>query len=226
MTEATPPTPHPDGTEITPRESRRLATGLIVYGSIGVLLAIASIVAMFVLDSRLGSVDDAVSGRVDTLQRTLKATSDSLDSAATSASGFSVTLGETSAALGSVSEVLAGLGPVLRSVGNIAGLLGQSGFGQVGDSLADLAPELEAMSTNLVTNQAQLETTSTKVAALADQLDEVEAVLAEGIIEKRVDQGFGFLRAGIIALTIWIALPAAAALFIGIWLRRAVSPAG
>ena len=45
MTEPEVPSPRPDGTEITPRESRRLATGLIVYGAIGTVLAIASIVA-------------------------------------------------------------------------------------------------------------------------------------------------------------------------------------
>ena len=59
---------------------------------------------------------------------------------------------------------------------------------------------------------------------LAGELDNVQQVLESGTIETRVSEGFGFLRAGLIAMTIWLALPAIAALFIGIWLRRAVAP--
>jgi hypothetical protein len=215
-----------DGTEISPRETRHVATGLIVYGIVGVVLAIASIVALVIIDSRIGNVSDDVSVRIDTLESTIAATSASLSSAATSASGFSTTLGTTSEALTSASNVVGELSPVLQTLGRLGGLLGSAGdgFQAVGQNLADLGPSLQTLSSNLAKNQQELANTSETVQKLSGELDNVRKVLASGTIETRVSEGFGFLRAGLVAMTIWLALPAIAALFIGIWLRRAVAP--
>jgi len=219
--------PVPDGTEISPKESRHLSTALIVYGVVGVLLAIASIIALIIVNGRIGNVSDNVTARIDRIERTLSATSDSLDSAATSALGFSNTLGTTSRALSSSSNVVGALSPVLVALGKLGPLLGSAGdkFESVGQSMSDLAPTLDELSTNLAQNQQQLENTSASAQRLADELDNVQVELQKGTIETRVSEGFNFLKAGLIAMTIWLALPAAAALFIGIWLRRAVAPA-
>lgn len=224
MTDIASPTP--DGTEITPKETRGLATGLIVYGAIGTVFAIGSIAALFVLNGRIGNVNSDVSTRVDTLERTISATSDSLASAATSASGFATTLGTTSTALKSASDVVGELSPVLETLGNLGSLFGSAGdkFVAVGNSLSDLSPSLATLSTNLQTNQQQLARTSATVTRLSNQLDEVQSTLEKGTIETRVDEGLGFLKAVLIAMTVWLALPTIAALFIGIWLRRAVTP--
>ena len=224
MTETNPQTP--DGTEISPKETRHVATGLIIYGAVGVVLAIASIVALVIIDSRIGSVSDDVTVRINTLESTISATSASLNSAAASASGFSTTFGTTSDALASASNVVSELSPVLQTLGRLGGLLGSAGdgFQAVGENLADLGPSLQTLSSNLARNQQELANTSETVQRLAGELDNVQQVLESGTIESRVSEGFGFLRAGLIAMTIWLALPAIAALFIGIWLRRAVAP--
>ncbi len=224
MTDTNSPTP--DGTEISPSETRHIATGLIVYGIVGVVLAIASIVALVVINSRIGNVSDDVTVRIDTLETTISATSASLNSAATSASGFSTTLGTTSEALASAGNVVGELSPAFVTLGRLGGLFGSAGdsFQAVGQNLADLGPSLQALSSNLARNQQQLADTSETVQRLAGELDKVQEVLESGTIENRVSEGFGFLRAGLIAMTVWLALPAIAALFIGIWLRRAVAP--
>jgi hypothetical protein len=212
------------GTEITPQESRRLSTGLIVYGTIGVLLTIAAIVAVFWLNSHFADVQDDLAVQVDQLEQTLQSTSDSIVAAADSADGFSGTLDASvpglesaSAVLGRVENVLTGLripflGDQLQSVRDLGAELGT-----LAESLNDVAATLEP-------NTAQLAETTEAMRALASDLDDLRASLEDGLVERGADQGFNFFRAGIIALTIWLALPSLAALFAGIWLRRAVAP--
>lgn len=49
--------------------------------------------------------------------------------------------------------------------------------------------------------------------------------LASGDVVTRVGQGFDFLRVAIIVMAVWLAVPAAAALLIGVWLSRGSSRA-
>jgi ABC-type transporter Mla subunit MlaD len=219
----------PDGTEITPVESRRLATGLIVYGVIGIALAIAGVVAVFWLDGAFGSTQQDVTAQVDQLEATIDKTATSLRDTAGSVDGFRTTFESTSAGLGQMGEVtnrLAGVVDDLATffatikpfVGSVPALDG------VSEQLTGLQPGLSRIAGDLTANRDQLGETSASLRDLAAQLDEVEATLASGVIDERVGQGFDFLRAAIIALTIWLALPAVAAFLIGIWLRRAVAP--
>ena len=212
------------GTEITPGESRRLSTGLIVYGAVGLLLTIAAIVAVFWLNGHFSDVREDLGAEVDQLEQTLQSTSDSIDAAADSADGFADTLDASvpglesaAAVLERVENVLTGLripflGDQLQSVRD----LGEE-LGTLSDSLSDVAATLEP-------NSAQLAETTEAMRALAGDIDDLRASLEDGLVERGADQGFNFLRAGIIALTIWLALPSLAALLAGLWLRRAVSP--
>jgi hypothetical protein len=219
------------GTDISPGESRRLSTGLIVYGAVGLALAIAAAVAVVLMSGRFDDVTTDVTARVDALETTLDKTAQSLDDTADSAEGFSGTLSRTGEGLVEAAALVERLGPLLVDVGNVNVLgfrpLAELAplFEDVGDRLVGLAPRLDEIAGELVVNEAQLSGTSESVRALAVQVHAIEAQLATGFLEDRVDQGFDFLRIGIIALTIWFAVPAAAALFIGIWLRRAVAPA-
>ena len=212
------------GTEITPQESRRLSTGLIVYGAIGLLLTIAAIVAVFWLNSQFGDVQEDLAAQVDQLEQTLQSTSESIVTAAGSTDGFSGTLDASVPGLESAATVLERvegvltrlripfLGDQLQSVRDLGAELGT-----LSESLSDVAATLEP-------NTAQLAETTEAMRALASDIDALRASLEDGLIERGADQGFNFLRAGIIALTIWLALPSLAALLVGIWLRRAVSP--
>ena len=214
-----------DGTEITPRESRRLAAGLIVYGVVGLLLTIAAIVAVFWLNGQFSETRKDIGTQVDALERTLAATSTSLRAAADSADGFGRTLDQSMPGLESAAGVLGRVESALVAVGKLP-------FGLAPDSVHELADELGTLSTtlsqiagSLAPNSAQLGETTASLRALATEIDGLTATLEDGIVERGADQGFNFLRAGVIALTIWLALPSLAALLIGIWLRRAVAPA-
>jgi hypothetical protein len=217
------------GTEITPAESRRLATGLIVYGALGIVLSLAAIVAVFWLDGSFGSVQDDVSAQVDQLETTIDKTAVSLRNTADSVDGFGTTFESTSTGLGEMGEVTTRLAAVVDDlatffatirpfVGSVPALDG------VSEQLAGLEPNLTQIADDLTANRDQLDETTTSLRDLATQLDVVQATLVSGVIDQRVGQGFDFLRAAIIALTIWLALPAFAAFLIGIWLRRAVAP--
>lgn len=187
-------------------------------------------IAIALLWGHFNDVSNDVGIRVDALEETLEDTASSLDDTADAAAGFSRTLTRTGAGLDEASGVVERLSPLLVQIGNVDVLgfrpLAQIAplFEDVGGRLGRLAPRLTAITEELTVNQGQLERTSESVRELSTQLRELQAQLASGFLETRVDQGFGFLKIGVIALTIWLALPSAAALLIGIWLRRAVAP--
>lgn len=187
-------------------------------------------IAIALLWGHFDDVSNDVGTRVDALEETLEDTATSLDDTADAAAGFSQTLTRTGAGLDEASGVVERLSPLLVQIGNVDVLgfrpLAQIAplFEDVGGRLGRLAPRLTAITEELTVNQGQLERTSESVRELSTQLRELQAQLASGFLETRVDQGFGFLKIGVIALTIWLALPSAAALLIGIWLRRAVAP--
>lgn len=187
-------------------------------------------IAIALLWGHFDDVSNDVGVRVDALEETLEDTASSLDDTADAAAGFSQTLTRTGAGLDEASGVVERLSPLLVQIGNVDVLgfrpLAQIAplFEDVGGRLERLAPRLTAITDELTVNQGQLEQTSESVRELSTQLREVQAQLASGFLETRVDQGFSFLKIGIVALTIWLALPSAAAFLIGIWLRRAIAP--
>lgn len=223
------PDPARDGSEITPVESRRLATGLTVYGVIGIALSVAAIVVAFWLDGAFGGTQDDVATQVTQLEATIDKTATSLRDTADSVDGFGMTFESTSTGLAQVGEVTTRLASVIDDLSTFFATIkpfvsSVPALDGVAEQLTGLEPSLASIASDLTANRDQLGTTSASLRDLAAQLDEVESTLANGVIDERVGQGFDFLRAAIIALTVWFAMPALAALLIGVWLRRAVTP--
>ena len=223
------PDPARDGTEITPRESRRLATALTAYGAIGIALSIAAILVAFWLDGAFGETQEDVTSQITQLEVTIDKTATSLRDTADSLDGFGTTFESTSTGLVQMGEVTTRLATVIDDLAaffaTIEPLVGSvPALDGVSDQLAGLEQSLETVAAGLAANRGQLGSAGASGRVLAAQLDEVETTLATGLIDERVGQGFDFLRAAIVALTVWFALPALAALLIGIWLRRAVAP--
>lgn len=221
--------PASDGTEISPVESRRLARGLVVYGVIGLALAIGAAGAVFWLDGAFGQVQKDVSVQVDELEATIRSTSGSLRETADSVDGLRTTFVSTAGGLDQTSELTTDLAGTVDELSvffaRIEPFVGSTpALEGVSEQLEALSPTLSRIADDVTANRSQLGDTSASMRELATQLDEVESTLAGGVIDTRVGQGFDFLRAAIIALTIWLALPSLAALSIGIWLRRAVAP--
>ena len=212
------------GTEATPEESRRLSTGLIAYGAFGVLLSIAALVAIFWLNGQFGDVKEDLGAQVDQLETTLQSTSESIATAADSADGFGGTLDASVPGLTSAAAVLERTETVLTRLS--IPFLGEQlePVRELGAELGILAGSLTDVAATLSPNTAELAETTAAMRALASDIDDLRASLEDGLVERGADQGFNFLRAGIIALTVWLALPSLAALLAGLWLRRAVSP--
>ena len=224
-------TPRPDGSGISPRETRRLATGLIAYGSVGIVLSIVSIVAVFWLNGHFDSVAEEVDVQVGQLEQTLGSTRRSLDQVAASADAFGATFETTAAGLAQAEAVVGNLSGFLDDLRNLAvfGIPVLRGSSSVLDSLSDelgeLQPSLVTIGESLTVNATQLDRTSAALRELSSDLGGIQRTLEDGLVERGVGAGFRFLRVMIIALTVWLAVPAVAAFLIGIFLRRATAPA-
>jgi len=98
-------------------------------------------------------------------------------------------------------------------------------FGQVADALDPLDEELAAFGGNLSSAADKLRANVTSITALADELHALHDELAGGLITD-VFAAIRFMLLTLLAfLAAVAALPAAAALFIGIRIRSEVGPA-
>jgi hypothetical protein len=211
---------------------RRLAAGLIVYGVIGLVLALVALIAVVWAGGRL----DAVGGRVETqiaaVVETLDRTSLALADAGTSATSFSVTMERTPPVVRQTAQAIADVRTDLRAAENQFSqlqILGQRPLANVADSFGRMAANLDGLderlgliATDLESNRGALLANATSLSALGARLGLVADDLRGGVVE----EGFADLRSSAtvlaIVLLIWMTIPAAGALWLGWWLRREV----
>jgi hypothetical protein len=211
---------------------RRLAAGLIVYGVIGLVLALVALIAVVWAGGRL----DAVGGRVETqiaaVVETLDRTSLALADAGTSATSFSVTMERTPPVVRQTAQAIADVRTDLRAAENQFSqlqILGQRPLANVADSFGRMAANLDGLderlsliATDLESNRGALLANATSLSALGARLGLVADDLRGGVVEA----GFADLRSSAtvlaIVLLIWMTIPAAGALWLGWWLRREV----
>ncbi len=208
----------------------RLARILIGYGIVGLIVAALALVALAVGVARVNGVADRFGGDVDGVSRTLERTSQVLDKASATATGFGATIDGTTSALATVGGDIDGIVPRLQSIAeqtaaiNILGanpLSSVSGlFGDIATQLGDVRGQVTAVATGLATNRAALDANASSLADLATETrtlaDRLNGVAITGAIDDlRV---LLVVVLGIAALG--AAVPAIGALLIGLWLRR------
>jgi hypothetical protein len=211
---------------------RRLATGLIAYGVIGLVLALVGLIAVVWAGARL----DAVGGRVETqiaaVVETLDRTSVALADAGTSATSFSVTMERTPPVVRQTAQAIADVRTDLRSAQNQFSqlvILGRQPLGGVAESFGRMAANLDGLderldliATDLESNRTALVANATSLSALGARLGLVADDLRGGVVE----EGFADLRSSAtvlaLVLLVWMTIPAAGALWLGWWLRREV----
>jgi len=213
---------------------RRLATGLIAYGAIGVAIAVLGLVAMAWLSGRVGSLADRTGTQVTTIVETLDRTSIALTQASTSATSFGGTLERTGPAVRQVAQAIGNLRGNLRSIEDQLGrvqVLGSQPFGNVAGQFGQMATDLDGLDTQLGLIAGDLEGNRSALAANADSLASIGTRLTRIAAEVRdgtVGDGLGDLRAIVtllsLLLVVWVALPAIGALWLGWWLRRVLRP--
>ena len=212
------------------RGLRRLSTGLIAYGVVGLLLALIGAFALTWVGGRVGAVADRTGEQVDSIVTTLDQTAIVLSSMGTSATSFSGTLERTPPAVRQTAQTVANLRQNLvlvqgqlsainilgaRPLANAANL-----FGQMAVDLEGLDTRLEVIATDLDNNRAALLANSASLQSLGTELDGVADDLRAGAIEESLADVQLILVVLSALLIVWALLPAAGALFLGWWLRR------
>ena len=210
----------------------RLSIGLIGYGVVGLILAVAGLLVLLSVGGRVTSAVDRTSTQVESLVATLEDSSLVLRDASSSAISFAVTLERTPPSVRQVASTLGNLQVNLRTVeaqlGSIA-ILGARPladvarlFGQMAADLDGLDTRLEGIATDLEENKTKLLANATSLAALGDRLDAIAADLDSGRIQDGLADVPGTLTILALLLVAWMALPAAGALALGWWLRRMI----
>ena len=212
------------------RGLRRLSTGLIAYGILGLVLALIGGFALAWVGGRVGGIADRTGEQVEAIVATLDETALVLGSMGTSATSFSGTLERTPPAVRQTAQTVANLRANLILVqGQLAAIniLGARPladaanlFGQMAVDLEGLDTRLEVIAADLDNNRTALLDNSTKLQALGTELDGLGDGLRGGAIEESLADAQLILAVLSILLVVWTALPAAAALGLGWWLRR------
>ena len=211
---------------------RRLATGLIVYGVIGLLLAMIATVALFYAGNRLSSVATRVDAQLDSVVATLDRTADVLADAASTATSFAVTIERTPPVVRQTAAAIAELRTGLRNAQQemaAVTILGREPLGGVSDVFGRMASNLDGLDTRLELIAGDLEANRTALLANAESLGALSdqmASVARDLETGTVQDSFADLQAAIviiaIVLVVWMTVPAAGALWLGRWLRAEV----
>lgn len=239
-TAATPtPTPTSDDDQ-RPRATglrrglRRLGVGLIVYGIVGLTIAVLGGLAMFAVSDRIDAMSERATNQVGLAASVLDQTATVLDDASASAASFALTLERTPPTVRQAAQTVGNLQASLLALQvQLDGLtiLGTrplstaaDRFGQMATELSGLDARLELIATDLESNRDALLANSRSLAALADRITAVADELRGGAIVDAIADVGAILRVMIIVLAVWTAVPAVGALGLGLWIRAEVNP--
>ena len=208
----------------------RLASGLIAYGVVGLLIAVAALIGLLWLATRVSGVTDPAGTQMASIVDTLDETATALSDASTSATSFSATLERTPPAVRQAATAVGDLRGNLRTIEAQLGaldLFGSQPFGNVAGQFGQMATDLEGLDTQLAaiaddleSNRAALTTNSTSLSALAERLRTISDDVQGGSLGERLDDVRLVLTVLGVLFALWIAVPAGAALWLGRWLRR------
>jgi hypothetical protein len=213
---------------------RRLGAGLIVYGAIGLAIALLGIVALVWVNGRVATLADRIGAEVAELATTIETSAQALDDAAATAGSFAGTLERTPPSIrqagATVDRVQASMLETQDRLAAVS-LLGSqplasvaTRFGEMATSLDGLSARLDDIATDLEGNESSLQRNAASLAVLADRLATQAERLRGGFIEESIDDVGTILMVILALFAAWTAVPAVGALGLGVWLRREVDP--
>jgi uncharacterized protein YukE len=213
---------------------RRLSTGLIGYGVVGVVIALVGLTAVIWLSGRIGGLTDRTATQLSTIAETIDETSTALSDAGVSATSFSGTLDRTVPAIRQVAAAIGDLRGNLRSIEDQLGrveILGSRPFDTVAGQFGQMASDLEGLDTqlgqiadDLGANRAALTTNASSLAAIGERLGGIGEDLGSGVVVERLDDLQTVVTLLSLLLVVAVAFPAIGALWLGWWLRRTTGP--
>ena len=196
---------------------RRLATGLIAYGVIGLVLAVVALMAVVWAGGRITAVGGRVETQIAAVVETLDRTSVALTDAGTSATSFSGTMERTPPVVRQTAQAIADVRTDLRSAESQLSqfeILGRQPLGGVADSFGRMAANLDGLderlgliAADLESNRSALVANATSLSALGARLGLVADDLRGGVVE----EGFADLRSSATVLAsvllVWMTIP-------------------
>lgn len=206
---------------LRPTLARRLGLALLAFGGIGLGLVVAGLLVAAGVGAATGP--DA---RAE-LRATIADSRDALRQATVAARDSQRGLGAAGSAAGSTGTFFADLAGSLRTLSGAMRieipLVGTAPFAGVAGQFGTLADRADALATDLTTVNSSVTLAADDLTRLADDLDRLEAQL--GRVSDAADSSFGGgidqLRLVAVALLLWLAVPAAACVGVGITLLRA-----
>ncbi len=210
-------------------DRRRLGTGLLVFGVVGVLLA--GIMALGLVGGAISArnLDDRLQADQDKIAASLTRLTVSMESLALATEHGGDTLKTTSQTLAGAQQVLGDIATTAVAIGDAlnVNILGSQPFAGASERLTTLArtvtsfqEDAGALAVALDTNAADVDTMTQQVRLLKDQVNELATEIA-GF--DRIDQIVGLMLGGILLaalLTAWVAVGAAFCAWVGWKLRR------
>ena len=208
----------------------RLATALIVYGIVGILIAAIGFAALIAASGRIGSLGDRIVADAVSLDTIIVRTADVLDDAATTARTFGPTIQQTSATVSAAAAAVRDIEPRLRDLAtqaNAIEIFGQRPvaplgevFGQIATDVSGLDEQLDGVATELNRNQAALTANAESIGALATVVRAYRDRLKPEAIDAGIDEARRLLLFTLALFIGWTAVPAVGCLILGAWLRR------
>jgi hypothetical protein len=213
---------------------RRLSTGLVAYGVIGLLIAALGLAALVWANGRIETVAGRVATSVDEIATTLERTAVALENAATTAESFTGTIDRTVEGVASAADTIKGvrsnletLESAMRAV-DILGLtpLGApaAAVGGIADALEGLDSRLFAIADSLEGNRDALAANATSLGRVADSTAAMADRLRSGVVEDSLADVQAVLMVLLVLMVAWTAVPAVGALLVGVWIRRELAP--
>jgi Kef-type K+ transport system membrane component KefB len=207
---------------------RRLSTGLIGYGLVGVVIAVVGLIAVVWLSGRIGGLSDRTATQLSTIVDTIDETSTALSDAGASATSFSTTLDRTVPAVRQVAAAIGNLRSVEDQLGRVQ-ILGNRPFDTVASQFGQMASDLEGLDTQLGQiaddldgNRAALTANARSLAAIGERLGGIGEDLGSGVVGERLDDLQTVVTLLSLLLVVAVAFPAIGALWLGWSLRRTI----
>ncbi len=212
---------------------RRISTALILYGMVGLVVAIIGLAGLVYVNTRIGAAADRAEASIAELTTTLDRTATALHDASASAQSFAVTISRTSSALDQAATTIANVQPQLGGISdqfrgiNILGnqplLRAADLVSQLGTDIDGLDQRLKVLSASLLDNRDSLLKNADSLEALGSQVDVLTARIRSGVIQESLADLQVVVTLLIAVFVMWAVVPAIGALIIGVWLRRELS---
>lgn len=237
---ARPAVPQPPDDDDRPRATglrrglRRLGLGLIVYGVIGIAIAILGGVAMFAVSDRIDAMAARATSQVELAASVLDQTATVLEDASATSASFALTLERTPPTVRQAAQTVGNLQASLLALQaqlDALTILGTRPLSTTADRFGQMATELDGLDArlgliagDLEGNRDALLANSRSLAALADRISDVADELRGGAFIDAIADVGAVLRVMILVLAAWTAVPAIGALGLGLWIRAEVNP--